>query len=864
MFERIATTVRGLLQRRRVVREMDDELAFHVDMEIRANVERGLSPTEARRRALRDLGGIDQTKEEIRDVRMIRLDSLWQDVRYAARSLARHPGATATAAAMLGLGIGITTAMFTILDALILRPVPFHDPDQLAFVYMGNDRGGRTTVAPEVLHAWQESTAFAGAESAVPDTALVDINGAVVARGIARVTPGLFELLGGVRPIRGRLFDASEVRAGMNDRVLLSEDAWRTLYQSDPAIIGRSILIDGERLVVIGVLPADFRFPSWNTVIWRAVDYRALPASVANEFPRAYVRFASNVPRVDALRIATDAARAADSRNAELYPRVQPLAGMVLDPYYERAVPLLAGGVILVFLVLCANVSSLLLARLTARQREFSMRSALGASRGRLIRQAFVESGVLGVLGVIAGVAVAWMLVSLSRSFLPEAFLIRTLNPLNIDARALAVTSASGVVATLAAGLLPAWIGTRTDSETSLRITERSGTESPGARAVTRTLLVAEIALACTLLVGATLLVRSFINLAQAERGLDVDGVLVTSVSLAPPAFPDRSARETAARAIEERVGQLPGVQHVAWSYGLPPDGGAISFGNWQSDAPGNPVVDMNVDRYRVGPEFFDLYGIPLLKGRTFDPSDQQGSVVIGERLARTLWPGLDPIGRSFSFQKERFQVVGLVREIHHPSLDARIDRPEFYEPFAGVGSYAMMSIRCGATCPNTAVIRQQVLATHPAVRVVEVQALEDVYFEQLARPRAAAALGFVFAGVAVLAAAGGLFSVLSYAVGRRKREFGIRVALGASPDQIRRVVLRDGSVVALTGVAIGSVAAWSLGRALVSLQYGVTVNDPLTWAIVLGVLGVTTLIASWRPARQAMRADPVLLLREE
>jgi predicted permease len=765
---------------------------------------------------------------------------------------------------MLGLGIGITTAMFTIVDALILRPVPFDGPDQLAFVYMGNDRGGRTTVAPGVLHAWQESAAFAGAESAVPDTALVDVNGVVVARGIARVTPGLFELLGGIRPIRGRLFDASEVRAGINDRVLLSEDVWRTLYQSDPAIIGHSILIDGERLVVIGVLPGDFRFPSWNTVIWRAIDYRAMPASVANELPRAYVRFASNVPRVDALRIATAAARAADSRNAELDPRVQPLAGMVLDPYYERAVPLLAGGVILVFVVLCANVSSLLLARLTSCQREFSVRSALGASRGRLVRHAFMESGVLGACGVIAGVAIAWILVSLSRAFLPEAFLLRTLNPLNIDARALAITSVSGVVATLAAGLLPAWIGTPTDSETSLRITGSSGTESRAARVLTRTLLVGEIALACTLLVAATLLVRSFINLAQAERGLDVESVLVTSLSLVPPAFPDRPAREAAVRVIEEQVSQLPGVQQVAWSYGLPPRGGAISDGKWQSDAPGNPAVDMDVDRYQVGAEFFDLYGIPLLRGRTFEPADQRGSVVIGERIAQMLWPGLDPIGRTFSFENQRFQVIGVARETHHPSLDARIDRPEYYEAFTGVGGYAMMSIRCGATCPDPAVIRQQVRATHPAIRVVEVQALGDVYFEQLARPRAAAALGFAFAGVAIFAAAGGLFSVLSYAVGRRKREFGIRAALGASPHQIRRVVLRDGLVVAVSGVVIGSVAAWSLGRALVSLQYGVTITDPLTWTIVVGVLGLTALLASWRPAQQAMRADPVLLLREE
>lgn len=272
----------------------------------------------------------------------------------------------------------------------------------------------------------------------------------------------------------------------------------------------------------------------------------------------------------------------------------------------------------------------------------------------------------------------------------------------------------------------------------------------------------------------------------------------------------------------------------------------------------------MTVDRYSVGPEFFGLYGIPLLKGRTFGASEQPDAVVIGERLARTLWPGLDPIGRTFSFQNERFQVIGLVREINHPSLDARIDRPEFYEPFAGVGSYAMMSIRCVPTCPNAALVRQRILSTHPAVRVVDAQPLEDVYFEQLARPRAAAALGFAFAAVAVLAAAGGLFSVLSYAVARRKREFGIRTALGASPADIRRVVLRDGLVVASIGIAIGSGAAWSLGRALASLQYGVTVTDPVTWTVVLGVLGLTTVIASWQPARKAMRADPVLLLREE
>jgi putative ABC transport system permease protein len=861
MFEAVVTRLRSLLQRRRVAREMDDELRFHIEMEIQSNIERGLPAAEARRMALRDFGGFDRAREAITDVRASWIDSMWQDIRYAFRGLARRPGWAITAIGMLGLGIGITTAMFTIVDTLILRPVPFRDPDQLSFVYMGTDRGGRTNVAPSVLRAWRESPAFTRAEAAVPDTSLVEVNGSVVTRGMARITPGLFDLLGGVRPVRGRLFDANEVRAGIDEEVVLSEDVWRSLYHADPAIVGRRVTIDGDSLVVIGVLPSSFRFPSWNTVIWRAVDFEA-PAAM--ERPRVYVRFAPEVPREEALRMATEAARDADSANANLRVLAYPLAGLVLDSYYQRAVPLLAGGVVLVFLVLCSNACSLLLARFTARRREFSMRSALGASRLRLVRQALVESGVLGAMGIMAGIGIGLALVSFSRAFLPEAFLLRTLNPLNIDTRALAVASAAGVVATLWAGLLPAWIGTRLDAEKSLRVTEQGGTETRGARTITRALLIGEVALACTLLVGATLLVRSFGNLSSVERGLDTEGVIIATMSIPSAAFPDSTSRAGVARTIEEMVGRLPGVRHVAWSYGFPPKGGAFSFGQWQSDAPDTPVVDMVVDRYYVGPEFFSLHGIPLLRGRTFLPSDSENDVVVGERLAAALWPGLNPIGRGFGFGEERFRVIGLAREIHHPSLNAALDRPEFYHRFGGVGTYPMMSLQCGDTCPDAAVVRQQIVAAHPAIQVVDVRPMEDAYFEELARPRAAAALSFAFAAIAVLAVAGGLFSVLSFAVSRRRREFGIRTALGASPAQIRRVVLRDGITVGVVGVAVGAVCAFLLARALTSVQYGVTATDPLSWAVVLGLLALTTIAASWWPARQAARTDPVLLLREE
>lgn len=854
----LMTSLRGLLQRRRAEREIDDELAFHVEMETQANVARGMTPAEARRAALRAFGGVTQAKETVRDVRTLGIESVWQDVRHASRTLAAHPRFTLAAAGMLALAIGLTTAMFTIVDALIVRPVPFRDPDQLAHLMMGNDRGGRTVVAPAVLNAWRESPAFHAAESASWDDALLEAGGTVVTRKLATVTPGVFEMLGGVRPLRGRLFDATDGRAGRSDRVLVSETVWRALYNADPALVGQPLVVDGERLTVVGILPADFRFPSADTMLWRPTDL-----SSPGELARAYVRFEPGVPRDEALRLATMAAQAADARNAKLQlrARLYPLADT--DAYTTRAVPLLTGGVILVFLVLSANVSSLLLARLAARRREFSMRAAIGASRGRLIRQALVESGVLGVLGIAIGAGIAWALVSIARALIPEPLLMQTLNPLNLDQRALAATSVSGLLATLAAGFLPAWLGTRVDAGESLRAVDRSRTETRSARALSRGLLVVEVALACTLLVGATLLTRSFVNLARADRGLDTTNVTTLWLALPASAASDSAARELLARNLDGTLRQLPGVRQAAWSYGLPPGGGMTSHGEWISDLAGAPVVEMEIARYMVSQDFFSLYRIPIIGGRGFEASDEYGNVIVSERLAQTLWPAIDPIGRTFRFEKEQFRVIGLAREIHYPAIDSRGDGPEFYHRYRPIGT-PMVSLRCDPGCPDQAVIRHLLASTHPDVRVQDAGPIELEYAAQLARPRAAAALAVTFAAVAVIAAAGGLFSVLSYAVGRRRRDFGIRAALGASRREIRRVVLRDAVIVAASGLAIGSVFAAMLARALASLQYGVTPGDPLSWALVLVMIALTTAVASWGPARTAATMDPLALLREE
>lgn len=864
MIDRMTTWLRARLQRRRVGRELDDELAFHVEMEARTHQDEGLPRAEARRQALRDLGGLEQTKEQVREVRAGWLDILLQDLRYTVRALAHRPGSGLAAVAMLALAVGLTTAMFTVVDALVLRPRPFRDAARLAQVSMGTERGGRYGVSLPVLQAWRDSPAFGGAEAAVPETALLEADGTVVTRGLARVTPGLFAMLGGVQPIRGRLFDPSEGRAGSDPRLLLSEDVWRTLYNADPAIAGRRIVVNGESATVVGVLPSRFRFPRWDTVIWQASDFTRPSATAAVSEPTTYVRFAEALPREDALRLATEAAHAADAGTAGLFARTLPMPGDQRAPYLTRAVPVLGGGVLFVFLVLCSNVGSLLLSSLTARAREFGLRSALGASRRRLLHQAGVESVVVGGAGVGAGLGVAWALLSLARALLPEALLAQTLNPLDLDGRSLLACSVAGIASTLAAGLLPAMLGTRVNATESLRAAERGGGEHRAGRAMTRLLLVAEVALACTLLVGATLLVRSFLNLTRTDRGLDTAGVVTATVSLTAPEFPDAAARRAAGRVIQEQVTSLPGIDRAVWSYGLPPDGGGISFGEWTSDAPDARPIDLVIERYWVGPEFLDFYGIPLLRGRLPRPDDPPHTVAVGERLAQLLWPGLDPVGRTFTSPPEQFQVVGLVREINLPSVDARLDRPEFYEPFGGVGSYAMLSFRCAGACPSPAVIRQRLVSSLAGIRIVDVKPLEQAYVAQLAPPRAAAALALSFAVIALVAAAGGLFSVLSYAVGRRRREFGIRTALGASPRQIRRLVLQDGAVVACAGLALGVVASWAVARALASLEYGVTVSDPLSWAVVLGLITATVGLAAWRPARQAARVDPLMLIRDE
>jgi predicted permease len=679
-------------------------------------------------------------------------------------------------------------------------------------------------------------------------------------RQMARVTPGLFDLLGGIRPVRGRLFDATEGRSGTDDPVLLSEDLWRGFYHADPSLIGRSITIDNKPVTVIGVLPSDFRFPAWNTEVWKADTFEAQP----DERPTVYVRFAPGVPREDALRAATRAAQTISTNYRNRWAQARSLETNELDDYYQRAIPLLSGGVVLLVLVLCANVSSLLLTGLTARGREFAIRAALGASRLRLVRLALLESGLCGAVGIAVGVGIAWALVSVSRAVLPQAALLHSLNPLNIDTRALVVTSVAGLAATLVAGVLPAIIGTGVDTGRSLQSTGRTSTETASARFTRGGLLACQIALSCMLLFGATLLVRSFMNLVKQDRGLDTSNILVARIEFPSKSFTTPESRVAVSNRLADEVRAIPGVSLTSWSYGNPPGGAVTYSGEWRSDQPGAEPVNITADMFLVTSDFFALHRIPLIRGHAFQPSDEPNAVLVSERFAKALWPGLDPIGRTFSFTQGQRTVIGVVKDIHYPALDRTLDKPQWYAQFRGVLNLGMLSLRCDGKCPDSAVVTQRLAAANTGAKIDAVRPLDTFYFKELARPRASAALAFAFASTALIAVAAGLFSLLTHSVARLRRELGIRMALGATPSDVRRLVWRQGLAVTLTGFGIGILAGLALGRMLASLLFGVRMTDPLSWGIVVSVMGLTIAAASWHPTRSAVGTAPVVLLREE
>ena len=786
---------------------------------------------------------------------------LGDDMRQAWKRLISRPAAALLCALLLALASGLSTAMFSVVDALLLQPVPFRDADRLMKQTLSRSE-------PDVMEAWRASGMFEQVEAAGLGAFTIQLEDGARWRG-ALITPGTLELLG-VRPAYGRRLTSPATTV---PEVLLSDAMWAAAFGRDRSVLGRRVLLGNAPAVVVGIMPASFRFPNPGTLAWASFE----PSPTDAAHVTIFGRLRPGIPVTDAEARTADIARRLayiprNYRSATGAPPFERMSDEPLGSLTQRALWLLFAGVAMVFLVLCANVNSLLLARLASRRREFGVCAALGAARGRLIRQTMAEHALIGAAGAMGGLGLAWLLVSR----VPDAFVGQTLNPIDIDLRALGAASAVGVVAVIGAGLLPAWLGTRGDPMESLRRSGSSASEATSRGKAGALLVVAEIALACSLLVGSAFLLQSFVNLVHADRGLDTAGVIHLRLDLRriAPVDPARaiSAREETLRQVQTARGLVleevdaalsswPAVAAVAYSQELPP----VSGGGRGSVRLNEANDGIESDGYRVGASFFNVYDIRLLRGRTFAPGDTDADIIIGERLAGMLWPGTDPIGHTFAIGRYKARrVIGVVSEISLPTLDASLDRPEFYQPLERHADDVYVSVRCSGTCPDEAALRARVSAVHPALALRQVAPRENQYQQHLRLPRATAEVGGLFAAVAVLTAAGGLFSLLTYVVGLRRREFGIRTALGASPRQMGRLVFRNAAAVVVPGVAGGALGGWFVARSLAAFQYGVTTTDPAIWSGVLGTIACVSVAAGWRPALDAMRVDPVRLLREE
>lgn len=786
------------------------------------------------------------------------MSMLTSDVSSAIRRIRAYPGAAATAVLLLGLAVGLSTTVFSLIDTLVVRPVPFPEADRLAWVWMRGPTGGATTVSVALLRAWRESPVFDRAEGDSTATFLIGSGDNLTSREGAFVSPGLLEMLG-TRPMMGRLFAADDGRAGTDDRVIVSERLWRTLLHEDPSVLDRRILIDGLPVDVVGVVKDDFRFPAWKTEIWRPLDFMAPPAALIDRRPRAVLRVADGVPVETAMATAAAAARRLNPRLPDDYwAEPRPLASDYRRDYVATAAPMVAVAAVLVLLALCANVTGLLLTRLDARVRELGLAMALGASRHRLIREVVIESAALSVGGALVGLGVAAGLLAVAQAFLPEALSVYTLNPLDLDRRAFGVASAVAVSCVVIVSLLPAWFSARVSPLSALHGPDRIAGSGRFYRVARQALASGVVAFAFMLLVAGALMGRSFVAVSSADRGLEADGVVSAWVAgLAAPGKPGPTASN-----LDDAVRQLPGVQTVSLSRGKPPDGGAMTIGTWTSDA--GVSVDTSINYYGVDSAFFDVYRIPILKGRRLELGDPPGAVVVGERMAAMLWPNDSPLGRTFRVSEwpETHTVVGIARELHLPTTDQHRDLPEFYQPLAAGGRSAWLNIRC-APCPDVARVRHAIMAAAPQAMIIELLPVDREYLADIERPRALALLFLTFGAIALAGVAGGVFAVLSYGAAKRAREFGVRVALGAQPRDIGGLIWSEGMRVLAAGLALGAAGAWWLSKALATLLYGVAATDPVAWWVVTALLLVATSLACWAPARRSAKASPSLLLRQ-
>jgi predicted permease len=818
------------------------------------------------------------------------LDTFWQDVRFSVRMLAKNPGFTVAAVLCLMLGIGATTGIFSVVNAVLLRPLPYAHPEQLIRVYTEFPtfpNGGLHrfwTSPPEFLDLRRDTHSWASLDAWI--TSGVNLGGNIQP---VRITAGLLSggLLDslGVTPALGRVIAPSDDIPGAQRVADLSYGTWQSVFGGDPNIIGRETTYNGVKCTVIGVMKRGFEFPPGEIdapQIWTPLQIDpAAPGGRGSHFLYLLGRLKNGVTPAQAQSELSALVQAYGEKKAPKTHAFTPANhNLVSFPLQAEVVSsvrpallMLLGAVAFVLLIACVNVANLLLARAEARRREIAIRSALGANIGRLARQFATEGVLLSLIGAILGLGLAFgglRLIQLTNAGgLPRAAEI------GMDWRVLLFTLGTSIVTGILFGLAPFFPLFFEQLTESLKNTAGSTTGGSGAQMFRRILVAGELALALVLLIGCGLMVRAFWKLQEVHTGMDPQNVITMRVALPRATYAKNEQADAFWLRLEDRIQQIPGVESAAIVSGLapqrPPNMNDTMIEGFVQQKNG-PI--QNVDYYQiVSKNYFSTMGIRLMAGRLFDDRDIQGGpdvVVINQTMARTFWPGQDPIGRRIQpgNTNDWTTVIGIVDDVKNAGLD-RPTGTEIYLPYRqsqGAGNRGMYAILRAKGDPRNlaAAVRQEMNAIDPALPLSQIRLMDDVMSAAQSRPRFLTLLLALFSCVALAIASIGIYGVISYSVERRSREFGLRMALGAQPGDVLSLVMKQGAGLALIGVVVGLVAAYALTRLMTTLLFGVTPTDLPTFAVVTAILTAVALIASYIPARRATKVDPIQTLRYE
>ena len=868
----------GLFRTTRKDADLEQELRDHLHRLTEEHLRRGMSPREAGEAARREFGGLEQTRLAYREQRGLPfLDTLLQDLRLALRMLAKKPGFALVAIMTLAIGIGATSAVFSVVDRILFRSLPYPQDDRLvSFGVMAPFDSREFMLGPDFVDWRGRQAPFESITAVEPGSMDCDLTEQNPARLKCGQADTSFLPTFRVQPILGRNFTRDEDRPNAPRVALLSYGLWRSRFAGDPQIIGKNLSLDGKPILIIGVLPIDFELPTLaraDLLLPLQLDESTGRGPDARQrIIRTFARLKPGITETQAV--------------AMLQPLYQESLNYVPAPFRKEvslrvrslrdrqvgdsriASWILLGAVISVLLVACTNVANLILARATGRQRELAVRAALGATRMRLIRQTLTESSLLGILGGLAGCFIGYMLLSLFVSIAPDG--IPRLQQAALDFRVLSFTLGISLLSGILFGLAPAIRQPAPDLLVGkeLRATTRNF--------LRQALVTAQIAVSLILLAGAGLLLRSLWKLQSVPLGMDTQSIVAAQIDLAEYRYPQPLQQLEFFRQLQSRLAALPGLSALALSDSLPPSSGMQATFLSSIEVPGQPRIADGTGgmvAYRlVTPDYFSALGIRIISGRAFQPADLSATnnpVVLSESLAKRLLPGADPVGKSIFFRNRHAwrTVIGVAADVKNGGLTASPD-PEFYLPWKpdpdGYFRTGHLLLRTPQN-PQTLArwVRSEVAALDPTVPVT-IETMQQRVGKLADRPRFNAILLSLFAAMGVLLAAIGMYGVVGFLVAQQTREIGVRMALGAMPQNILRLILSNIARWTIAGAALGLLGAWLCSRMLESLLFQVRAHDPLLLALALLILLAVAFLAAWIPARRAMRVDPMVALRYE